>query len=49
MSIVALTPLTVIPLARVFEGERITLRSLLGGAIAVAGVICLTLSRWSMR
>jgi drug/metabolite transporter (DMT)-like permease len=47
MSIVALTPLTVIPLARVFEGERITLRALLGGAIAVTGVICLTLSKWS--
>ncbi len=44
MSIVALTPLTVIPLARVFEGEKITVRSLLGGAIAVAGVICLTVS-----
>ena len=49
MSIVALTPLTVIPLARMFEGEKITLRSLLGGAIAVAGVICLTLSKWSFR
>jgi drug/metabolite transporter (DMT)-like permease len=47
MSIVALTPLTVIPLARVFEGERITVRSLLGGAIAVAGVVMLTLSKWS--
>jgi drug/metabolite transporter (DMT)-like permease len=46
MSIVALTPLTVIPLARVFEGEKVTLRSLLGGAIAVAGVICLTLAKW---
>jgi len=43
MSIVALTPLTVIPLARAFEGEKITLRSLLGGVIAVSGVICLTL------
>jgi drug/metabolite transporter (DMT)-like permease len=47
MSIVALTPLTVIPLARVFEGEKVTMRSLVGGAIAVAGVICLTLSKWS--
>lgn len=47
MSIVALTPLTVIPLARVFEGEKITPRSLLGGAMAVAGVICLTLAKWS--
>ncbi len=49
MSIVALTPLTVMPLARVFEGEKVTARSLLGGAIAVAGVICLTLSEWSLR
>jgi drug/metabolite transporter (DMT)-like permease len=49
MSIVALTPLTVIPLARVFEGEEVTMRSLLGGAIAVAGVICLTLSKWSFH
>ncbi|HEX5222666.1 MAG TPA: DMT family transporter [Verrucomicrobiae bacterium] len=49
MSIVALTPLTVIPLARVFEGEKVTIRSLLGGAIAVTGVICLTLSKWSLH
>ncbi len=47
MSIVALTPLTVMPLARVFEGEKITMRSLGGGAIAVAGVVMLTLSRLS--
>jgi drug/metabolite transporter (DMT)-like permease len=47
MSIVALTPLTVMPLARLFEGEKNTVRSLLGGAIAVAGVICLTLAKWS--
>jgi drug/metabolite transporter (DMT)-like permease len=45
MSIIALTPLAVIPLTRVFGGEKITVRSVLGGAIAVAGVICLTLSR----
>jgi drug/metabolite transporter (DMT)-like permease len=47
MSIVALTPLTVMPLARIFEGEKITARSLLGGAVAVAGVVMLTLSRLS--
>ncbi len=45
MSIVALTPLTVMPLARIFEGEKITGRSLLGGAIAVTGVVMLTLSK----
>jgi drug/metabolite transporter (DMT)-like permease len=49
MSIVALTPLTVMPLARIFEGEKFTARSLLGGVIAVTGVICLTLSKWSIR
>lgn len=47
MSIIALTPLTVIPLARVFEGEKITARSIIGATIAVTGVICLTVSRWS--
>lgn len=45
MSIIALTPLAVIPLTRVFGGEKITVRSVLGGVIAVAGVICLTLTR----
>ncbi len=45
MSIIALTPLAVIPLTRVFGGEKITVRSVLGGGIAVAGVICLTLIR----
>jgi drug/metabolite transporter (DMT)-like permease len=47
MSIVALTPLTVIPLARIFEGEKATARALLGAAIAVAGVVCLTLAKLS--
>ena len=42
MSIVALTPLTVIPFARVFENEKITARSLVGAAIAVSGVVGLT-------
>ncbi|MGC3959789.1 MAG: EamA family transporter [Verrucomicrobiota bacterium] len=45
MSIIALTPLAVIPLTRLFGGEKITVRSVLGGVIAVAGVICLTLTR----
>jgi drug/metabolite transporter (DMT)-like permease len=47
MSIVALTPLTVMPLARIFEGEKATFRSLLGGVIAVVGVILLTMSKWA--
>jgi drug/metabolite transporter (DMT)-like permease len=45
LPIVATTPLVVIPLARLMEGERITKRAVIGGAIAVAGVIGLTLSR----
>lgn len=46
MSIIALTPLTVIPFARVFEKEKITTRSLVGGALAVLGVIGLTLVKF---
>jgi hypothetical protein len=38
LAIIALTPLVVIPFARVLENERITAKSLAGGAIAVAGV-----------
>ncbi|HEY9170653.1 MAG TPA: DMT family transporter [Verrucomicrobiae bacterium] len=45
LSIAALTPLTVIPLARIVEGERPTRRSLIGTVIAVAGVIGLALQR----
>jgi len=41
-AIIATTPIVMLPLARVFEGEKITARSLAGGAIAVAGVIGLT-------
>lgn len=47
MSIVALTPLTVIPLARMFENEKLSVRAVVGGAIAVAGVIGLTLAKLS--
>ncbi len=43
LSIVALTPLTVIPFSRWMEGERPTRRSLIGGVIAVIGVAILTL------
>lgn len=41
-AIIATTPIVMLPLARVFEGEKITARSLAGGLIAVAGVIGLT-------
>jgi drug/metabolite transporter (DMT)-like permease len=44
LPIVALTPLVVVPFARYLEGEKPTLRSLLGGVIAVAGVVLLTQS-----
>ena len=43
--IVAMTPILVIPLARIFEGERITLRAALGSIIAVGGVVGLILAR----
>ena len=39
LPIVATTPLAVLPLAHVFEGEVLTRRALLGSAIAVAGVV----------
>ena len=45
MSIIALTPLVVIPFARVFEGEKFSARSLIGGAIAVVGVVGLTIAK----
>lgn len=41
MPIVALTPLMVIPFSRYLENERPKLRSIIGGVIAVAGVIAL--------
>ena len=45
LPIVATTPLVVMPLAHFLEGDRITLRTLLGGTLAVAGVVGLTLMR----
>jgi drug/metabolite transporter (DMT)-like permease len=44
LPIVAVTPLAVIPLAHWLEGDRITQRAVVGGIVAVAGVIGLTLS-----
>jgi drug/metabolite transporter (DMT)-like permease len=44
LPIVALTPLTIIPLAQRFENERPTPRSLIGGVIAVLGVVGLRFS-----
>jgi drug/metabolite transporter (DMT)-like permease len=45
MPIVATTPLVMLPLAHFMEGDRITPRTVFGGALAVAGVIGLTLAR----
>jgi drug/metabolite transporter (DMT)-like permease len=45
LPIIATTPIVVIPIAFIFEGERPTLRSVCGGLLAVAGVIVLTLWR----
>src|SRR5205085_10737845 len=45
LAIIAVTPIVVIPFTLVLEGERPTVHSLVGGAIAVAGVVGLTLSR----
>ena len=39
MVVTATTPLILLPLTRIFEGEKIGIRSLLGAVIAVAGVI----------
>lgn len=45
LAIVAMTPLAVIPLARMFEGEKPTVYSLLGSTVAVAGAVGLILSK----
>ena len=44
-AVTALTPLVVLPFARVMENERVTPRTLIGGAIAVAGVVGLALAK----
>jgi drug/metabolite transporter (DMT)-like permease len=43
LPIVATTPLVAMPLTRVMEGERVGMHSIVGGAIAVAGLIGLAL------
>lgn len=45
LPIVATTPLVVVPLAYVLEGERPGRRSLVGGAVAVAGAVALAVWR----
>jgi drug/metabolite transporter (DMT)-like permease len=44
-AIIAITPIIIIPFALVVEHERPTLHSLVGGAVAVGGVVALALSR----
>jgi drug/metabolite transporter (DMT)-like permease len=45
LSIVAITPLVAIPLTAWLEGERPRKRSIIGGIVAVAGVVALVLMR----
>jgi drug/metabolite transporter (DMT)-like permease len=45
LAIIATTPVVVIPFAFMIEGERPMARSIIGGIIAVTGVIALALSR----
>jgi len=45
LAIVAIAPIFVLLLARIFEGERITARAAIGSLIAVGGVVGLILSR----
>jgi len=44
-AIIATTPIVMLPLARLIEGEKITARALTGGLVAVAGVMGLTFWR----
>ena len=44
-AIIALTPIFLLPMTRIFEGEKIGVRSLVGALIAVGGVIGLTVFR----
>jgi drug/metabolite transporter (DMT)-like permease len=46
LPIVALTPLVVVPFSTYMEGEKPPLRSLIGGIVAVIGVVLLTQSGW---
>jgi len=45
LPIVATTPLVVMPFAHYLEGDRVTWRTVLGGLLAVGGVVGLTLVR----
>lgn len=45
LPVVALTPIVIVPFSRWLEGDRPGMRSLLGGAIAVAAAVALALAR----
>jgi drug/metabolite transporter (DMT)-like permease len=45
LPIIAMSPVVVIPIVWIVEGELPTARSLMGSLVAVAGVIALTLAR----
>ncbi len=45
LSVTSLTPVAVIPISRWINGDRAGRRSLIGGAVAVAGVVVLALNR----
>jgi drug/metabolite transporter (DMT)-like permease len=45
LAIIATSPLVVIPLSKVMEGETVTKRSILGGVIAVIGAVALVLAK----
>ena len=44
-AIIATSPLVLLPMTRIVEGEKISVRSVVGASVAVMGVIALTLSR----
>jgi drug/metabolite transporter (DMT)-like permease len=44
-AVIAITPIILLPMTRIVEGEKIGIRSLIGALIAVAGVIGLTFWR----
>jgi len=45
LPIVAMTPLVAMPITRIMENERVTWHAIVGGAVAVAGVIGLAFSK----
>jgi drug/metabolite transporter (DMT)-like permease len=44
-AVIALTPIVLLPMTRIVEGEKIGVRALVGALIAVGGVIGLTFFR----